>query len=753
MLKRRSEDDIGSLKKKICLGKDFAPRARRRDQTYQVGKTNDDDPSTYMDPSIEIEDPYFWLRDESRSNKRILNHLESENKYFKNYVKDTKDMQKKLFAQMKSYIKETDSSYPYPHGIGDFESPYQYYIKTFEGKGYCEHWRINTKTDQHECFLDENQLAEGHDFCDIGGLKISQDNKYLMYGLDYNGNEWYDMIMIDLETGLKVEHSLGPLHGPSYTLIPKSNNIYYTVSEEKTERSYQIWRYDFKTQEKVLVFHEKDSEFSVGRALSDDYTCLFIKTAANDFYEHHYIPLKDGIETGPMQLLLSRDNKIKAMFEPWYDDWLIISNKDDSNSHKLYQVSKEDPSLENWTLVECQNQIPPTPLVNSDLTLNSSVKVDFGGICCNKNYCSIYVKVEDRSLTYIAFRKDDKLDPKWHLMTNLDHDMERTSIACNFYDSDQIWVSVSSPVQPRVLYKTTVQAYLDNDPTKHYQHLDTKTAPNYNPDLYESKRIYVPSFDGELVPVSLSYRKDVDPNAPVHLYGYGSYGCTVGPPSLYHSRLFLDLGFVHAVAHVRGGAMRGEKWYLDGKMENKENTFKDFIEVAKYFKFEYKNQGSPRTLSIEGASAGGLLMGAVYTMSPDLFDVVLADVPFVDVIATMCDASIPLTTGEWTQWGNPNIETDFNHMIEYSPYDNLAEDVRYPPILLTAGLHDPRVQYWEPTKFMAKLRYCTNYDQGQVHALKTNMHKGHFSNTDRYDSLRERAEEVAFILKALGHYF
>ena len=723
------------------------PSVSRKEKTYTIGRTNDQSPSSYMDP-VEISDPYFWLRDESRSDKEVIEYLENENSYFKKYLEGTEESQEKIFQRIKSYVKETDQSYPCPLGESDFESPFRYYSKTFEGKGYVEHWRVNQATGKEECYLDENKLAEGHEYCDVAAVKVSYDHRYLFYGVDYNGDEWKEIKMYDLEKKEFLDHSLGPLRA-GFSVISHSNNIYYTVVEEKTERSYQIWRYDFVTQEKKLIYQEDDSEFSVGKALTEDKSELFIYICSSDVHEFYHIPLdpETGLETGPLELLHSREKEIKVDFESWNSNWVIISNHADKKSHKLYITPKDKPEFENWKLVECSTLLPETALVKEkDTTLNTSSQVDINRIVVSKNWMRVGLNLEDLNLDYMIYQND----PHWRLMTNLNHDLENTSLYLSYYNSDTIWVGVSSPVQPRILYQTTVQAFLENDPTQHYIHLDTKDAPNYDPDLYECKRMYLPSHDQELIPVTVTYRKDLPSDAPVYLYGYGAYGVTIPPKFLHCSRLMEDLGFIRVTAHVRGGGMRGEKWYLDGKMSQKINTFKDFIEVAKYFKFEYQNPEKPRVLSAEGASAGGLLMGAVYTMGTNLFDIVQAGVPFVDVIATMSDETIPLTTGEWKEWGNPNTEKGYKDMIEYSPYDNLSPGVQYPPLLMTSGLYDPRVQYWEPTKFMAKLRYLTSEFNDHRYFLKTNMHKGHFSNTDRYDQWKEAAEEVALMLKVLN---
>jgi oligopeptidase B len=731
------------------------PSIERKSQYYSIGKINDPSNANYMETKS-FEDSYFWLRDESRSNPEILDYLKDENVYFENFLKGTEDEQNKIVELLKSYMKEDDTSFPIPGGKGQFESNYYYYTKTYKGKGYPEVWRKNKLTNVDTCILDCNELAEGKSYCDLTDVKFSYDNKYMYYGVNFNGDEWYDITIYDLEENKLVEHNL-PRVKSAVVMVRYSNNIYYVGSEEKTERPYQIWRYDFTTRENRLIYQEDDVERNV-QVVNDclDHQNIYVYSCSFINNECYYIPLDEtGNEVAEMSMLLSKDANIKADMYLWRDSWIIVSNKDDVKSHKLFIVSRDDPRVENWTKVDCQTKLPETFLSKSDETVNTSNSLDVLSVECSNDWICVYVKLEDITLTYLISCVDGKLRDQWVLLNNMNNDLETISVACSYYNSNKVWLSISSPLKPKTLYQVdnilnlihenekVMEEHLMEEHLKeeHLMHLHTQETPNYDSDAYVFKRLYIESHDGEYVPVSVSYRKDVKDDAPVFLYGYGAYGLTIPAQKLYNSRIWEDLGFIKVIVSVRGEAMRGEKWYLDGKMSNKMNSFKDFISVSEYFK---NFEGKTRKLLAEGGSAGGLLMGGVYTMRPDLYDGVIADVPFMDVIATMSDASLPLVCGEWNEWGNPNISKDYDVMIQYSPYDNLKENVDYPPILITSGLYDPRVQYWEPTKFMAKLRYCGLDKKNYKYFLKTNMDKGHFSNTDRYEELKETAQEIIF---------
>jgi oligopeptidase B len=733
------------------------PCIERKSHYYSIGKIDESSPSNYMDKK-DIEDPYFWLRDESRSDPKIINYLEKENEYFKNFLVGTEEYQNKIVSLLKSYINENDTSYPSPNGKGQFESNYYYYTKTYEGKGYPEYWRRNQITKIDECVLDCNEIAVDKDYCDFMDVKFSYDNKYLIYGINLTGDEWYNIIIYDLEEKKEVEHSLH-LVKSSVTMVRYSNNIYYIGCDEQTERFYQVWRYDFRTQEKQLIYQEDDVERGVGIGKDNKY--IYVVSGSFNNIEYYYITLdEDGYEVGNMELLLSRKDNVKASIHSWRNSWIIISNKDDVKSHKLFIVSKDNPGIENWTKVECQTSLPETFLVKSSEKINESYNVDILDVTCSNDWICVNVGLEDLTLTYIIYRLGEQLDSNWILLNNMNNDLETMTISFSYHDSNKIWMIVSSPIKPSTLYQIdditvfntgtgteTETGTVAVNIEKYFIHLYTPETPNYNPELYTFKRMYIESYDGEWIPVSVSHHKDVKEDAPVYLYGYGAYGLTIPAQSLYTSRLMEDLGFIKVIVSVRGESMRGEKWYLGGKMKNKMNSFNDFIVASEYFK---NYEGKTRKILAEGRSAGGLLMCGVYTMRPDLYDGVISGVPFVDVIATMSDPSIPLVTGEWNEWGNSNIETDYDVMIKYSPYDNLKMNVDYPSIFISSGLYDPRVQYWEPTKFMAKLRYCSADKEHHKYYLKTNMSKGHFSNTDRYEEMKEKSEEIIFGLWSVG---
>jgi oligopeptidase B len=702
------------------------PVAKRLKTEVKLGKTKKTDPSDYMNPPVSYEDEYFWLRDETRKDPEVIQYLEAENEYTKSYMANTNKLQTDIYEEIKSRMKEDDESYRLPKWSWD--SAYRYFGRTYTGKGYSAHFRANIETDTEELLLDVNELAKDKEYCDVTSIYITSDHQYMIYGVDLKGDEWYDFHFIDLKTGTEIVKNFDRIHFGRITLEKDTNNIYYEITDD-AQRACEIWKYDWNTGEKLMLLKEDDIEYSVGVAISSDDRYLILHTGSTDNEEIHYQSLSDP-EHGRVALITREDNIKIEDLEFHNDNIIMSSNKGHPSFYELFQTKIGD-TIDNWESVECIHG------------LNGNERINISGFVVTPTKVVIQVRNVDINEIYIVNYGAGGYDPNWKKVDIMVGENEGVPITklrnIGVYHSTNFLYQVTTSIIPNslVLYDLT------NDTS---EVVKVEDVPNYNRELYESHRIYVPSTYGETVPVTIIKRKDVSYPAPVYQYGYGSYGHTIEPE--FSPRMFslIDRGIVYVIAHVRGSSMKGEKWYLDGKMFNKMNTFLDFINVSEYL---YKNDMVTK-LAAEGRSAGGLLMGSIYTMRPDLYDVIVAGVPFVDALGTMCDETIPLTTGEWTQWGNPNKAESYRYMNQYSPYNNMFDNIKYPNILILAGLNDPRVQYWEPAKFIAKLRHCADISDGQIYCLKTEMEKGHFGNTDRYHYIEEKAHDYAFVIKTLN---
>jgi oligopeptidase B len=698
------------------------PVAKRLKTSVKFGKIDGEDRGdNLMDPFIEKVDDYYWLRDDKRESKDVLEYLNNENSYTDKIMEPTKELQEQLYNEIKSRIKEDDETYPYPQGEGGWFSKYRYFTRTLEGKSYPIYCRKNMLTQKSEVYLDVNELATGHSHCDVSDASISPDHKILAYSVDFSGNEKYDVYFKDLETDKLLDHKLTGLMFSEFNWAPDSKSIFYCMAD-KYDRVNSVWRYDLDTKQSVMLFEENDALYSVGFEISENGQYLFIESSSADTSECYYMSLPDG----KLNLIHKRVDGLIYRVGCHENNLIILTNKDNCVNFKLMFTEMNNTDIENWQDIRPYNE---TEYIN--------------GFVCFKNYIAVSIRHECfKSLAVIDYdSKSKKYDGDWQFI-KLSEKIFSTGFGPNcVYDTNKLWFSYTSLTLPDVLYEYDMQ-------TKKLDILRIKEVPNYDPKLYESKLIYAPSYYGVQVPIALVYRKDmrtIDKPQPLHLYAYGSYGLCI-EPSFDHRRIsLLDRGFVYGIAYIRGGGELGYNWYLDGKMYNKMNTFLDFISCGEYLVRE--NYTKPSQLVIHGRSAGGLLMGAAMTMRPDLFGCVIAGVPFVDVLTTMADPSIPLTTGEWIQWGNPNKREDYTYMRQYSPYDNIRK-TNYPDCLILAGLHDPRVQYWEPAKFMAKLReYKTNKG---IHLLKTEMNQGHFGGSDRYKYIREIAYIYAFMIYCLN---
>ena len=703
-----------------------APIADRISHMVQFGNINDPKRGdNLINPAIGLEDFYYWMRDDARTNEKVLDHLKKENEYTEKVMESSKKVKDILYEELLSHIQETYDSYPFPHGFDEnnkvsWESKYYYFSRTIEGKSYPIHCRINRETNEEEILLDENLEAEGKETFDLSGFEITDDHKLMSYGVDETGNEKYDLKIIDIGSGKEIEHTVPELTYCDYFWYDNNNFIFYTQGDD-TNRMYQVWKYEFATKTHTKLYENLDELVNVGISHSEDEKYLFISASSFDTSDVYYFTIDDNT----IKQFTPKVNKLLYSVDHHEGTFFITTNKDNSSNFKIMQTSAELTSEDNW-----KDFIPYDE--------NKFMK----GMAILKNYILVLYKENGDSFIKVIKFRDGTYDLDTSYNVEIEDQIKNIGyVGMGIYNTDRIVYSHNSLNTPSTLYEYNLE-------TKERKLLRQSPVPNYDKSLYETKRIYADSHDGVKVPMSLIYRKDLfknDGTNPLYLYGYGSYGHTVHPNFAKGELPLIDRGFVYVIAHVRGGSFLGYKWYEQGKMLNKMNTFKDFVACAEHLiKEKYTND---KGITIEGRSAGGLLVGASMILRPDLFRTVIAGVPFVDVLNTMCDPSIPLTTPEWEQWGNPNQQKYFDYMKTYSPYDNI-KNTEYPNVLALGGLNDPRVQYWEPAKFVAKLRH--HMTNNNLVLLKTEMNEGHFGGMDRYKYLKEAAFQQAFMLKTYG---
>ena len=657
--------------------------------------------------NVILKDDYYWLRE--RESEEVLDYLKAENKYTDAMTEHLKPLQDELYKEMIARINEDDASVPVKEG------EYYYYSRMEKGKNYSINCRKKGSLDAvEEIILDENVLAEGKKYFSVGALEMSTDHKLMAYAIDVNGSEQYDIYIKNLETGELLADEIKQTAG-SIVWANNNSTFFYTMLDE-TRRPYQIHRHDLGTKEDKLVFEELDGMYFLYPFKGKNDRFIYAYLGSKVTTEMHFMDANNP-DAG-FQVIQPRKQGMEYQVANHGDDFYILTN-DNALNFKLMKTSVNKPGMEHWTEV----------LSHDENVLLSSVETF-------ENHLVLYGRKG-------GFKHINVTD----LRTNKSHDVEFPEPVYTYWGSanpefnnNTIRFTYSSMITPRTVYDYNMDTKI----------LDTKKVyevkGGFDKSDYVVERVMATAADGTQVPMSVAYKKGIkrDGSNPCYLYAYGSYGSSTEP---YFSTIrvsLLDRGFVYAIAHIRGGSEMGRKWYEDGKFLKKKNTFTDFINCAEHLINE--KYTSTDKLAIAGGSAGGLLMGAVVNMRPDLFNTVVAHVPFVDVINTMLDETIPLTVVEYEEWGNPNDKTYFDYMLSYSPYDNV-EAKAYPNILITAGLNDPRVQYWEPAKWTAKLR--TVKTDNNTLLLKTNMGAGHGGASGRYEALKEYAFEYAFVLDKL----
>jgi oligopeptidase B len=683
-------------------------------------------PHSYTYHGITIEDPYDWLYDKSYpvvDDEEVLAHVKAENAYFEAHMAAQVPFTEELFTEMRARIKEDDSTVPQKDG------DYIYWSEFEEGAQYRKHYRAPAVGDmadaaKAELLIDENQLAEGLEYFRLGAASISQNGRYLAYSTDTNGSERYTARIKDLQTGEHLPDVLENLRGDLVWVAGDTALVYGPSTEEWRTLEAKLHVIGTPVESDFTLYKEDDQSFGVGTGLTAQEDWLIIATGDNETSEVRLVRAANPTAT-PI-LVKARKKGVEYSVDV-RDGELWVWTNDDHINFRLAKAKLETPG--DWQTVIAGSD--DFYLTGFDLFKDFFVTE---GRLAGLDQIQLRQYADPAKITPITF-------PEASYTAGLSNNPE--------YDMTKLRLSYQSMVTPGTV--------LDYDVTTGgLETLKTQEIPSgYDASLYVTERVSIPARDGTMVPVSIVMRKDrasilakvgIKGPGPLHLYAYGAYGYAI-PPGFSTTRLSLvDRGFAYAIAHIRGGDDLGRRWYLQGKMFERTNTFNDFVDAGRGLIAKgYTAQGM---VTASGGSAGGELMGAIINQDPKQYGAIVAHVPFVDVLGTMLNEKLPLTPGEWQEWGNP-IESKeaFAYILSYSPYDQVvAKD--YPPMLVTAGLNDPRVTYWEPAKWVAKLREVKTDDN--LLLLKTNMGAGHGGQSGRWNSLKETAEEFAFILWQMG---
>ena len=663
-----------------------------------------------------VNDPYYWMIDYFKKGKdstKVVDYLKAENNYWTGMMKDTEPFRAQLFKEMKARIKEKDESVP------SFKNGYYYYTRTEEGKQYFKYCRKKGNLNApEEVLLDVDQLAEGHAYFSASGFSISPDNTKLIYGVDDVSRRQYKLILKDLSTGKTTDLGIRNTTG---TAVWANDNktIFYTGKNPETLLTEKIFRHTLgmASSADVMVYEEKDKSNYIGVGKSKNEKFIMIYSGATTSSETRYLDAAQP--NGTFKVFQPRIKDVLYDVTALEDKFLITTNKDALN-FKVMETPLDKTGIDHW-----KDFIPH----RKDVLME--------GISEFKNFLVFSERQNGLSQLAIYDRKTGKKE-----FLKFDEPTYTVYPSGNpEYNTDNFRFGYTSMITPSSQFEQDLKT------GKRTLLKQQEVLGGYNKENYITERLFATAKDGTRIPVSIVYKKGYqkDGNSPLLLYAYGSYGNSMDA-SFSSTRLsLLDRGFAFAIAHIRGGQEMGRQWYEDGKMMKKKNTFTDFISVGEYLVKE--KYTSPKHLYAQGGSAGGLLMGAVVNMSPDLWNGVISQVPFVDVVNTMLDESIPLTTNEYDEWGNPNNKEAYFYMKSYSPYENI-EKKKYPNILVTTGLHDSQVQYFEPAKWVAKLRDMKT--DKNILLLKTDMDYGHGGASGRFDYLKDLALVYAFMFKLEG---
>lgn len=688
------------------LHKPSTPRAEKR-------------PSAAVHHGIAKNDDYAWLRaenwqdvmrDPSRLAEDIRAYLEAENDYLDAGMAGTKPLQERLFGEMKGRIKEDDSSVPSPDG------PWSYGLRYVEGGQHPRLTRLPRAGGTEETLIDGDREAAGKVYFRLGGAMHSPDHSKLAWAHDDKGSEFYTLSIRDLETGKDLADRIEDTGGGGIWSAD-GRHVFY-VRLDANHRPSKLYRHELGTDpaQDVLVFEETDAGFFMGVGKTQSGRFIVIECHDHETSESWIIPSDDP--TAEPRLVAGRETAVEYSIDDNGERFYILTNADGAEDFKIVTAPIADPDRDSW--------IDLVPHVSGRLLLSLTLYKDH----------MVRLEREDGLPRIVVRRLSDGQE---HAIA-FDEEAYSLGVSDGYeFDTTVIRFTYSSMTTPSRVYD------YDMETRERVLRKEQEVPSGHDPQHYVTRRLHAPTEDGESVPVTLLYGKDtpLDGTAPCLLYGYGSYGISI-PASFNTNCLSLvDRGFVYAIAHIRGGKDKGYRWYKDGRREKKKNTFTDFIAVADYLSLEKFT--SAKRIVAQGGSAGGMLMGAVANMAGDKFGGLIAEVPFVDVLSTMLDETLPLTPPEWPEWGNPvEDEAAYRYIASYSPYDNVAAQ-DYPAILAVAGLTDPRVTYWEPAKWVAKLRELKTGDAPLF--LKTNMEAGHGGASGRFDRLKEIALVYAFALK------
>ena len=682
----------------------------------------------------EILDNYHWLK--KKDDPEVLNYIEKENHYSKEKLKILESLKKDLFQDMKNRLPKEEYQEPIPVG------EWFYYKKWKKEKTYPYYIRRKKDSDKEQLILDVNALAEGKEYFDVSYVQVSPNHNILTYALDEKGREFYNIYFKNLTT----EEYLTPFipEATSWFVWANDNEtLFYVQQDQKTLRNFQVYRFNLKTGKKELLYTEEDEKFSIYINKSLCQTWIFLASFSTQTTEYRYLPANQPSQDFKLFAKRKQDHEYHVHYGEGV--FYILTNKDKSYNFKLMQIPESNfikKSAGHQKETKQKQEIP----FESDLLKESNYP--------NHLWKDLIPHREDVFLeeyevfkNFIAFnsRKNCRqeiecYDLKKSKLDSIDFKENTYSVKLGDnreFESSYLRLIFQTPIQPPTIYD-----YEWKTKQLHFKS-QKKYSGNFSTKDYQTEFLFSKAPDGTLIPISLVYKKStaINSSTPLLLYGYGSYGFSLDP--VFDSSLIsiLNQGFVYAKAHIRGGSEGGRKWYEKGRLLNKKNTFKDFIACAEFL--IEKSYSSPKHFYIMGESAGGLLMGSVLNEKPELFRGAVARVPFVDCLATMLDKNIPLSIGEYEEWGNPNKKTYYDYIKSYSPYNNVKPN-HYPYLLVESGYHDPRVQYWEPVKWVAKLRELNQ--SNHLIALTMNMKSGHFGSTGRLEYLKLRALCYSFFI-------
>ncbi len=684
-------------------------------------------PHTVTSPHGERQDEYYWLRDDERKDPQMLAYLNAENAYADAVLAPLQAQEDKLYDEIVARIKQDDSSVP------ERDRGYWYYTRFETGKDYPVHARradrvgldavsIQAANNQgdfagEEILLNVNVLAEGHDYYSAALVDISQDNQKLLWADDTNGRRQYTLRVTDLTSGKRLADEIPGTNGDA-VWADDGNTFYYIENDPDTLLSKRVKKHTLGTDPKTdpVVYEEGDDSYYLGVGRTRDEKYLTIRASSTVSDELRYTP---AANPGEFKVLTPRERDLEYSADHYGDRWLIRTNADGASNFKIMTASDDATARADW-----QEWIAHDPAIYLEYF----------------ETFADYTAIGERSDGLDRIRIVKKDGGSEYLKA--DEPAYTMGISSNpEADSDWLRYSYTSLTTPAIVYETNIK-------TGERRQLKQQPVPGYDASNYITERVWVPARDGTKIPVSLVYRKDFkrDGSAAMLQYGYGSYGASMDPAFSASIISLLDRGMIYALAHIRGGQEMGRAWYEDGKLLHKKNTFTDFIDVTRWLVAE-KYAAKDRVAAL-GGSAGGLLMGAVANMAPEDYRVILSQVPFVDVVTTMLDPSIPLTTNEYDEWGNPEASAEsYAYMLSYSPYDNLKAQA-YPAMFVGTGLWDSQVQYWEPAKYVARLRDVNTGKHPVI--LRTNMEAGHGGKSGRFQRYREIAEMYAFMLEQLN---